>query len=256
SPIFEGGRVVVLVGGERAGAVAFDPSTGEPVWQSAPTSVSYATPLVIDLEGQRQLVYFGHDALYGLDAQTGASLWRVEIKNGYQNHASMPVWMPETQRLWIVSQQEAGGRVLQLRRSGEKTRVEQLWANDRLKVHHWNTVVEGDTAYAAIGGGGGVLAGVDVATGKILWRERGYTQANFVTTPHGTIALDEEGVLTLLELTRQGVTERQRVEALKSTSWTAPTVVDDRIYLRDQEEIVAYSVAPRGTDRPAPASTR
>ncbi|MEM1246845.1 MAG: PQQ-binding-like beta-propeller repeat protein [Acidobacteriota bacterium] len=244
SPILESGRVVVLVGGDRAGAVAFDPMTGEPVWESAATSVSYATPLVIDLDGQRQLLYFGHDALHALDAGSGASLWKVAIKNGYENHASMPIWLPETRRLWVVSQQEAGGRVLQLERNGDRTEVEQLWANDRLKVHHWNSIVQGDTAYAAIGGDGGVLAGVDVATGEILWRKRGYTQANFVSTPHGTVALDEGGNLTLLDLSRKGVTERARIEALRSTSWTAPTVVGERIYLRDQQEIVAYSVAP------------
>lgn len=242
SPILEQGRVIVLVGGERAGVVAFDPETGKTEWTSPATRVSYATPLVIDVEGQRQLLYFAHDALHALDAGSGQPLWSVPLRNGYENHASMPIWRPESGLLWVVSQQEAGGRALSLRRQADETIVEEVWANSRLKVHHWNSVVLDDTAYAAVGGDGGVLVGVDLASGEILWRSRGYPKANFVKLPVGVLALDENGVLTLLELTRDGVAERDRVEVLRSTSWTAPTVVGTRIYVRDQREIVALDL--------------
>jgi len=264
SPILEGGRVIVLVGGDQAGVIAFDPKTGEKAWEGPKTRVSFASPIVIEVGDQRQLLYFSHDALNALNPQTGESLWHHEMKNSYENHASMPVWVPEKNLLWVVSQQEAAGRALRLTRTeAENTEtnetgsaetgnaetkieieIEEIWTNSRLRVHHWNSLALGDTAFAAVGGDGSILTGVDLSTGKMLWKERGYNKANFVHTAGGTLALDEDGVLSWLELTRLGVTERGRLQVFQGVSWTAPTVVGRRIYLRDKKEIVALELNP------------
>ena len=244
SPILEDGKVIVLVGGEKAGAVALDPTTGKQTWAGPKTRVSFATPLVIDVSGQRQLLYFSHDALHALDPKSGSALWSHEIKNGYENHASMPIWVPGKSLLWVVSQQEAAGRALRLTRTAEGTQVEEVWTNSRLRVHHWNSIVLGDTAYAAVGGDGSILTGVDLESGKMLWRERGYNKANFVHTPGGTLALDEDGVLTWLDLSPEGVEERGRLKVFDGVSWTAPTLVGQRLFLRDKKEIVALELDP------------
>jgi outer membrane protein assembly factor BamB len=75
SPIEHDGKVIVLVGGNRGAVAAFDPASGELAWRSAGGTVSYATPIVIDVDGQKQIVYLSADEIFGLDAASGRSLW-------------------------------------------------------------------------------------------------------------------------------------------------------------------------------------
>ena len=71
------GDLVYVQGGlpvdERgATALALNKKTGEIVWQSqAKTAAGYASPILIDVNGTRQLIIFGGESLYGMEPATG-----------------------------------------------------------------------------------------------------------------------------------------------------------------------------------------
>lgn len=243
SPILHDGKVIVLVGGEQQAVVALDPADGEVLWQSPPSSISYASPIVLEVDGRAQLLYYSHDGLNALDPSDGSSLWKVPITNGYENHASMPIYGRDG-LLWAATQQEGAARVLRPGWKEGQATIEQLWANPKVRIHFWNAVRKGDTVYAVIGDRVKGLAAIDVATGEILWRRRDDPIASLVLTPSGTLRLDEEGELALLDLDREGVTEVARAKVFDSLSWSAPTLIGERLFLRNKEEIVALDLAP------------
>jgi outer membrane protein assembly factor BamB len=129
SPIVHDGHVVVLVGGDRYGAAAFDPADGSLVWSTPPSSVSYATPLVIQLEDQSQLVYFTADEIVGAEAGVGTRLWSYPVVNQYRNNATGPLWGNDG-LLWVATQLDGGTRVLRVDRIDGATRVEEVWSSD------------------------------------------------------------------------------------------------------------------------------
>lgn len=242
SPIVHDGKVIVLVGGDRGAVAAFEPASGELAWRSAGGTVSYATPIVIDVEGQQQLVYFSADEIVGLDAATGRWLWSHPCENQYLNNATGPIWNVEDRLLWVATQLDGGTRVLRLSLSGEETDVEEVWSSNKISIHYWNAIRLGDHVYASIGGQGSVLACVDVKTGEILWRERGFEQVNFVQAGELTIMLDAGGNLALATLSPDGLTVHSRHQIVDEVTWTPPTLVGSTLYIRDQKSIRALDL--------------
>jgi hypothetical protein len=203
--------------------------------------VSYASPVVIDVDGHTQLVYFAADEIVGLDPADGTRLWGYPVVNQYRNHATDPGWGPGN-LLWVATQLDGGTRALRLAHGPDGATVEQVWESGKISVHHWNTLRLGDMVYAAIGSNAAIVAGIDVRSGEILWRERGFEQARFVHAGEHTILLDGEGHLALVDLTPEGMSVRSQARILESKTWTVPTLVGTRLYVRDDERIMALEL--------------
>ena len=71
---------------------------------------------------------------------------------------------------------------------------------------------------------------------------RGFAKANLVRGGDYLVVLDEDGVLALLEPGRGEPTVLARAQVFRSRSWTVPSLVDDVLYARDREEIVALDL--------------
>jgi outer membrane protein assembly factor BamB len=243
SPVLHEGKVLVLVGGETQAVVALDPEDGSVVWASGPGSVSYATPLVIDVDGQQQLVYHSADEVIGLDVANGERLWDRPCVNQYRNNATGVLWGKDNVLL-VATQLDGGTRAYRLKQSDGVTEVEELWSSNQISIHFWNTLRLGDVVYASVGGQASTFAAVDVASGDILWRQRGFTQANLVHAGERTILLDADGELALLELTPEAGTVISQAKIANDTTWTAPTLIGTRLYVRDKKSIRALELGP------------
>jgi len=244
SPILYDGKVIVLVGGKRHGAVALDPADGSIAWKGTPSSVSYATPIVIDVGGQIQLLYFSADEIIGLEADTGRKLWSFPVVNQYRNNATGPLWGDDN-LLWVATQLDGGTRGLRLTRAGDETRVEKVWSTNKISIHFWNALRIGDHVFASIGSNASVFAAVDIRTGEILWRQRGFEQANLVLAGERTILLDAKGHLALTDLTPEGMTVRSEARITEGPTWTVPTLSGTTLYVRDKETLRALDLGAR-----------
>jgi outer membrane protein assembly factor BamB len=242
SPVAHDGKVVVLVGGEKMGVAAFNPADGKIVWQSEPLEVSYATPVLIDVDGQPQFVVMTAEEAVGIAADGGKVLWRHPCKHKYRNNCTDPLWGPGN-LLWVATQQDAGTRVLHLTQSGGKTQVGEVWADDKIRVFHWNALLLDGHVYAASGDSVQLLSAVELATGKVLWRERGYPKANLIAADGKVIALDAEGQLSLLRVSPRGLEVLGQAQVLEKEAWTVPTLVGSTLYARDRKNIVALDLA-------------
>ncbi len=241
SPLLYRDKVIVLVGGEETGAVALDTADGAVKWKSPPLDISYASPILIDVDGQNQIVFMSSTEVIGLNADTGALLWRHPHANEFKNNCTTPVW-GSGNRLWVSSHQDGGGRMLQLAHRDGTTEVKELWYSRRARVFHWNTLWLGDYLYACIGDEITFLAAIEAATGEIAWRERGFNKANLLHADGKVIALDEDGKLSLLKLSPQQLSLLSRVDLLEKTAWTAPTLAGRTLYVRDQKRILALDL--------------
>jgi outer membrane protein assembly factor BamB len=72
SPVVDGGRVIVHVGGGGNGALtAFDAATGAVAWAWKGDGPAYASPVVAEIAGTRQVVTLTESLLVGVAADTG-----------------------------------------------------------------------------------------------------------------------------------------------------------------------------------------
>jgi len=245
SPLVHEGRLIVLAGGPGSSVLALDPKTGVVLWKSQSLPASYASPIVIRVDGQDQIVAFLASAAIGLDPSSGKLLWSQEHETDYGINACSPVWDAAASTLFLSSGYNNGSRVVRLARKGDKTEIEELWFSRRLKVQFGNAVQVGDRIYFCSGHSGqGFLVGIEAATGSILWRERGLPRASVLHADGKLLVLDEDGKLTLGVPGDDGFEELATCQILDKVAWTPPTLVGSTLYLRDREKVLALDLGP------------
>lgn len=242
SPIAYGANVILTVGGAGQAVVAFDQKTGRVAWKNGSFDPGPSSPLLIDVDGQTQLVVFHADGIAGLDPANGATYWNHPHKTDYGLNISMPVW-GEGNLLFMSSAYSGGSRVLELKQAAGKTAVRELWFSRRLRLHIGNAIRLGDLVFGASGDfGPAIFTAVNVRTGEAAWQERGLSRASSVYADGKLVLLDEDGVLALARPDAKGLNLQSKAEVLTNRSWSVPTLVGTKLYLRDRVNIKALEL--------------
>jgi outer membrane protein assembly factor BamB len=243
SPLAFGDTVIVTVGGTNQAVAAFNQQTGAMVWRGGNGETSPASPILIDVDGQRQLVIFGGDRIVGLNPSNGSSLWSHPHKTDWGLNISTPVWSPADRLLFASAAYSSGSRALELRRSEGKTVVAEKWYTNRMRVHIGTVIRLGDYAYGSSGDfGPAFLSAVDMKTGKIVWQDRSFSRTQLLYADGKMILLDEDGNLGLANVTPQGMKVLARASVLQNLSWTPPTLAGTTLYVRDRKTIAAFNL--------------
>ena len=83
---------------------------------------------------------------------------------------------------------------------------------------------------------------MNLETGKIAWRERGFKKATCVYGDGKLIILDEDGKLALATISPGGLSILSTCTITERYSWAAPTLVGSTLYVRDRNNIMALDV--------------
>jgi outer membrane protein assembly factor BamB len=94
------------------------------------------------------------------------------------------------------------------------------------------------------------MSAIDVRTGEIAWRERGFARANLLHAGGKFVILDEDGTLALARMSPSGMTVLARASLFGTTAWTVPTLSGTTLYARDRERMVALDLGASGPLRP------
>jgi outer membrane protein assembly factor BamB len=242
SPIAYGNTIILTVGGRGQTLVAFDQKDGHVVWKNGDLDPAPASPLLIDVDGQEQIVLFHAEGIGGFDPKTGARYWNHPHKTDWGLNISLPVW-GEGNLLFLSSAYSGGSRVLELRQSAGQTTVKELWAGNKMRLHIGNAMRLGEYVYASSGDfGPAPFTAVNVKTGEIAWRDRAFGRASSVYADGKLIVLDEDGSLALATVSPEGLKVHSKASVFSGRSWTAPTLVGTRLFLRDRATIKALEV--------------
>jgi outer membrane protein assembly factor BamB len=243
SPIAFRAMVIVPVGGRGKAVMAFRQADGAVAWSKHDFGNVYSSPILIDVDGLEQMAVLLDGALIGLNPHNGDMQWRVPFTAGYSIAVATPVWGPGN-LLFISAEYDAGSKVIELKRNGLQTTATELWNSNRLRLHHGNAMRIGDTVYFTSGGKGSqaILTAVDVKTGKVHWQERSIAKATFVWADQKLITLDQDGNLMLAQPSTEGFKVVSKAELLTNLSWTPPTLVGTRLYIRDRKSLMAVEL--------------
>ena len=242
SPIAYKETVIVPVGGPGQSLMAFRQSDGGVVWRSGDFLFSPSPPILIDLEGQKQLVYLAGGSVVGLDPDDGQVLWAVPHDPGNDLNMISPQWGND-KILFVSSGYRAGSRAIRLTLDGETTKTEELWFTSRVPFLFLNTIRRGSYVYGTSGTfGPAFMTALDVRTGEPAWQQRGFKRASLLYADDKFIVMDEDGDLALVRMTPEGMTVLARAPLFNSISWTVPTLVGTTLYARDRQKIVALDL--------------
>jgi outer membrane protein assembly factor BamB len=242
-------NLILLAGGKGAAVVSLRQKDGAVVWKNLSFANAHSAPVLIEVDGQTQAVALLASEVIGFDPENGQLLWRHPHETQYGLAISTPLWMPGN-LLFVSSAYDGGSRVLQLRLSGGKTEVKEVWANRRLQLHFGTVIRQGDYLYFSEGHNGpALMTCVNFRTGEIAWRQRGFAKAQLLAVDGKLILVDEDGMLALVETTPKELRTLAKAPLLASVSWTPPTLAGTKLYLRDRRRIMALDLKETGANR-------
>lgn len=243
NPFAHKNMIIMLVGGRGNSIMAFNQKDGTVMWHKHDFANGYSTPLLINVDGQDQIVGFMGKQIVGVDPDKGDLLWTHPHTTDNSFAISTPVW-GEGNLLFFSSSYGGGSRCLQLTRQDAKTNVKELWHNNRVRIHFGNAVRVGDYVYGSSGHSGpSFFTALNIKTGEIAWQDRTFAKSSFLYVDGKFIIIDEDGNLGSASATPEGFKIISKVEMLKSNAWTVPSLVGTKLYLRDRKTIVALDLS-------------
>jgi outer membrane protein assembly factor BamB/enterochelin esterase-like enzyme len=237
SPLVTGELVIVLTGGAPDKAVtAFDRTTGVTVWRAGSDEASYQSPLLLRVDGERQLIVGGDRALHAFDPATGEQRWDYEHgSEGFYRRILNPVVIGDDKLLLTYRPDEA--KLIGV--SGEH---ETVWTTRYLKRNYATPVYHDGYVY---GYGGSFLTCIDAQSGTLVWKSRPPGNGFPILVDGHLVVQTKNGSLHIVEATPEGYRERAALDLFSLLAWTPPSFAEGRIYSRDSfGEIAAVEIVP------------
>jgi outer membrane protein assembly factor BamB len=250
SPLVYDNLVVVNPGGPRAkmngtetsgrALIAYDRLTGKEIWASGDYQAGYASPVLATLAGVRQVVLFDGVGVGGYDAATGKELWRSpEWTNQFNINIAQPIVLPDDS-IFLSSGYGTGSIRLDVKKSGSKWSVTTRWtAVNKFKLKFNTGVVRDGFVY---GLDEGILACLDLSTGKELWKSGRHKYGQVLLTENALLVVSEDGDVVLVDVSPKGGREIARFHALDGKTWNHPAISGNRLFVRNGEEAACYDL--------------
>jgi outer membrane protein assembly factor BamB len=244
SPLVDGPHVIVSPGGPGAGMVKLDKMTGKTVWTSQDLSdaAGYSSVIAADVQGVRTYMTFTAAAGVGVRASDGKLMFRYP--NAANSVANIATPIVANNKVFFTSAYGTGGGLLDLTVQNGEVKAKELYFTRDMKNHHGGVVLVDGYLY---GFNDAILTCLDVATGKLMWRDRTAAKGS-VTFADGHLYIQSENnVVGLAEATPSGYREKGRftIPDKGLPSWAHPVVSDGRLYVRNQDTLLVYDIKAR-----------
>jgi outer membrane protein assembly factor BamB len=270
TPVVEGDLLILQIGGSPkgshrvpfgnlkgngSGVVAFDKYKGTVKYRITNELASYSVPVLATIGGRRWCFVLARGGLIGFEPVSGKVdfhfPWRCPDLESV--NASNPVVVGE--QVLITECYGVGSALLKVKPGG----ADVVWSDlkkrrDKSLECHWMTPIH--HAGYVYGSSGrhtrdAELRCVELATGKVMWRQPRLTRSSLMMVDGHIICLGEEGTLRLLKVNPkkyEEVSELEVVEPGKNTPlleypcWAAPVLSHGLLYVRGDDRLVCLEL--------------
>jgi outer membrane protein assembly factor BamB len=244
SPIVVDDLLVFSIdGADKQAVVALDQATGQVRWQTdrkskAVKKFSFGTPLLIEVQGQRQIVSTGSDVVSAYEPATGQEIWRFRY-SGYSIIAR-PAF---GHGLIFLSTCYEQPQLLAIRADGkgDVTGTHLAWSRLKGAPHAPSPLVDGDNLYVV--SDNGTASCLDAKTGTVHWSQRllGGFSASPLLADGKVYFQNEEGIGYVV---KAGTTfELLAKNDMKEKTLASYAAADGAIFLRTAEHL--YRIAAK-----------
>lgn len=245
SPLVDGQKLICTPGGSKGTVIALNKTSGEILWRSKNLvdSAAYASVISVEMAGHKQYVVLTDASVAGLAADSGELLWKA-ARRGATAVVATPVFYDGY--VYATSSYNVGCDLFKITRSDGAFKADQVYHNKVMVNHHGGVVRIGDYVYGHSDSGNHWVC-QNLKTGVVAWSNKGPGKGS-VTYADGCIYLrseDSKGTVALVEASPAGYKEISRFDQpgrSNQSSWPHPVVANGKLYLRDQDVLLAYDV--------------
>ena len=237
SPLVDGNKLIVTPGGSDGGVVALNKATGEAIWRSQKDPAAYSSPIVVNYGKVRQYAVFTANAALGLNANTGALLWRYDKVVNRTANIATPIY--HDGHIFVSSDYGTGCALLRLDANSGK--ASEVYFNQDMKNHYSSSVLVGKHLY---GFSSQILTAMDLMTGQVAWRDRSVGKGSVTYADGNLYVYSEQGKVALVEATPEAYKEKSSFSIPPGSfnTWTPPVIANGRMYLREQDNLYSFDI--------------
>ena len=245
SPVVDGNRVLVNVGGTKGGIVAFDAASGKTLWTATSDEPSYSAPIVADINGQHTGVFFTRTGLVAIDPASGRVLYqyRWRARQAASVNAATPIVSGD--RIFLSASYGTGAVLLQVAGNA----VKPIWSGDESMSNHYSTSVLKDGYLYGFDGRqefGQTLRCVELATGKVMWNVDGFGAGTLLIAGDTLVITRESGALALAPASPKAFRFNARAQLIKGVVRAYPALANGRYYVRNESQLSAFDLRKTG----------
>jgi len=242
SPLVVDDKVVVLPGGASGkSVVAYNKSTGAPVWKALDDPQAYVSPMLVELAGRRQIVVVSSFRVVGLAPENGALLWSHPWDTDMGINVSQPI-VVDRNRFFISSGYGKGAALVEIKGSGNSFTAATIWENKNMKNKFNSSVLQNGYVY---GLDEGILVCLDVNSGERKWKEGRYGYGQVVLVGNHLIVTSDQGDVALVKASPDKYTEVARFTAVQGQTWNYPAIAGGKLLVRNSNEMAAFDISAK-----------
>ena len=237
SPI--GDRDLVIVQEGYDALTAFDANTGSAKW-SVNNQFRYASPIIVDLHGTRQVIAVAQYSILAISVADGAVLWEHPWKSP-DVQAITPLLYRDT---IIVSGHHRGVLALKPVRREDQWVVDVVWRTQDVSMFLSNPVIVGDTLYGLSHLNSGQFFAIDALSGEVLWldKPRRATNSALVKADDLLFFLNDDAEFIIARNNRTGFESLKHYSVANSATWAQPAISGSRIFVKDVSSLALWSL--------------
>jgi outer membrane protein assembly factor BamB len=241
SPAVDGNVLIAHVGGNGNGALtAFDVATGAVKWSWKGDGPAYASPIVTELAGVRQVITQSQSNVIGLSRADGRLFWQIPFTTPYEQNIVTPVVSGDVVIYGGLSKPTTAVKV---RQDGGKWATEQVWASPDVPMYMSSPVLSGGTLFGHTQRNRGQFFALDVATGRILWTSppRQGENASLVLAGDLIMATTTDSELLLMRASPSAFEVVKRYTMADSPVWAHAVPARQGVLIKDAASLAYWT---------------
>ncbi len=257
SPLVVDGKVVIPFGGSGDNVkslIAFDAVTGKEVWRSGDDQISYSSPTVSVLQGERVLLYVSETKLAAYAIADGKELWSVPWPSRSSNDAnvSQPIVIDDSHVL-MTKGYGGGGQVIEVTKADANWTTKSIWKVEAvLRTKFTSGVIKNGYAY---GLNDGILECVDLSNGKRAWKKGRYRHGQVLLVGDNLLITAENGSVVLVAADPTEFRELAMLPVIGDVTWNTAALSGNRLLMRNSDEAACVLLPLKSTEVTTPETT-
>jgi outer membrane protein assembly factor BamB len=240
SPVAADGLVVALIGTNDDGAVvAYEAKSGAQKWMWKGDGPAYASPVIVEIDGVKQVVTLTQKYAVGLSLASGDLLWRIDFPG--RSGMNIPTPLRFGQRLILAG--DPGTMLLQANKQNNSWTTEKAWTISELTMRFSSPVQKGNLIFGFSNRTSGIFFCVDADTGKTLWTSPPRQGDNAVVLISGDLLflLKDNAELIVARASGDGFEPLHRYEVANSSTYANPLMMAKGIVIKDNTTLSLLS---------------
>ncbi len=241
SPIIADGMCIAHLGGkDNAAVIAFDLASGNPKWKWTGDGPSYSSPVIMTVDGTKQVLVQTDKNLVSLALADGKLLWQIPTaaQKRFYNSAT-PIVDGTT---LIYTGQGSGTKAVKIEKQGDAFAIKDLWSNTDLGTGFDTPVLKDGFLYGV--SDKGTLFCLNAKDGLTAWNTStplgGGNFGSIVDAGNCLFALGNKGELVVFKPDTKEYSEIAKYKVSETEIYAHPVISGNRIFIKDWDSLAMF----------------